>query len=384
MIYLDNAATSLPKPPGVIRAVTQAMNTLGNCGRGVHGGSLPAARAVFGARQKLADFFGFSHPERVCFTANATEALNTAIRGLLRPGDHVIATDLEHNSVLRPLYDMEKRGVSVSFLRADQRGCVDIEQLPSLIRKNTRCIVCTHASNLTGNVLDIRRVGQIAAARGLLFILDAAQTAGSLPIHMEKDHISVLCFTGHKGLMGPQGTGGLCVSPGITIAPLKSGGTGTMTWLPTQPEDYPTCLEAGTLNSHGIAGLAAGVDYIQSVGIGAIHEKELKLMGRFYQSVREIPGVTVYGDFSGDRAPVVALNIKGMDAADVSELLYGDYDIAVRSGGHCAPRMHDALGTRETGAVRFSFGWFNTQEETDAAAAAVAAIAAGDAPSQRA
>ncbi|MBS5522621.1 MAG: aminotransferase class V-fold PLP-dependent enzyme [Clostridiales bacterium] len=377
MIYLDNAATTQKKPECVVQAVVWAMGSLGNCGRGANDGALSAARVVYSAREALAKMFGLNCPERVCFTANSTEALNIAIRGLLGPKDHVITTDLEHNSVLRPLYGLVKKGMEISFLKADKNGRVDVEKIPGMIRENTKCIICTHASNLTGNVLDIHRIGEIAKSRGLLFILDASQTAGSFPIHMEKDNISVLCFTGHKGLMGPQGTGGLCVAKGVEIEPHKSGGTGVQTYLREQPREYPTRLEAGTLNSHGIAGLLAALKYIEETGIDTIHQKESALMERFYAGVRNIPGVTVYGDFSKpmERAPIVTLNIGGWDCGEVEDILSGQFDIAVRSGGHCAPRMHEALGTRETGAVRFSFGWFNTEGEIDIAVEAVKKIA---------
>lgn len=377
MIYLDNAATTQKKPECVVQAVVQAMGSLGNCGRGANEGALSAARVVYSAREALAKMFGLSCPERVCFTANSTEALNIAIRGLLRPKDHVITTDLEHNSVLRPLYELENKGVEISFLKADKKGRVDIEKISELIRENTKCIICTHASNLTGNVLDIHRIGELAKSRGLLFILDASQTAGSFPIHMEKDNISVLCFTGHKGLMGPQGTGGLCVANGVEIEPQKSGGTGVQTYLREQPREYPTRLEAGTLNSHGIAGLLAALEYIEAEGIDKIHQKECALMERFYMGIRNIPGVVVYGDFSDimGRAPIVAMNIEDWDCGEVEDVLSGQFNIAVRSGGHCAPRMHEALGTRENGAVRFSFGWYNTQNEVDMAVEAVKSIA---------
>lgn len=375
MIYLDNAATTLHKPDCVIQAVVEAMGSLGNCGRGANAGALSAARVIYGAREKIAGMFGFDHPERVCFTANSTEALNLAIRGLISPGDHVITTDLEHNSVLRPLYDLEKNGVELSFLRADGRGCIDINLIPSMVRSHTKCIICTHASNLTGNLVDIKKIGEIANKYKLLFIVDASQTAGSIPINMYEEHISVLCFTGHKGLMGPQGTGGLCVADGVDIRPMKSGGTGVQTYLRHQPSEYPTRLEAGTQNGHGIAGLSAALDYIQEVGISAIHKKEYDLMQRFYNGVKRISGVTVYGDFSNDRSPVVALNIEGYDSGEVEDILSEEYNIAVRSGAHCAPRMHEALGTKSTGAVRFSFGWFNTESEIDTAIDAVRRIA---------
>ncbi len=375
MIYLDNAATTLRKPEEVIRAVCDAMSSLGNVGRGVNEGSLSAGRVVYGAREKLAAFFGGDDPSRVCFTCNSTEALNIAIFGLLGPDDHVISTDLEHNSVLRPLYRLENRGMGLSFLRADRRGCVDLNELPDLLRPNTRAVVCTHASNLTGNALDIRRIGRFARENGLLFILDASQTAGSFPIDMEKDRIDVLCFTGHKGLMGPQGTGGMVIAPGVDIRPFKAGGTGVQSHLREQPKEYPTRLEAGTLNGHGIAGLSAAVDFLNSVGPGTIHKKEDSLARRFYEQVSRVPSVKVYGDFGADRAPIVTLNVGEMDSGEVSDILMTDYGIAVRSGAHCAPRMHEALGTTGQGAVRFSFGWFNTEEEADAAADAIREIA---------
>lgn len=377
MIYLDNAATSLRRPPCVIEAVTQAMQSLGNSGRGVNGGSLSAARVIYDARQKLADLFGCSSPERVCFTSNATEALNTAIFGLFGPGDHVITTDLEHNSVLRPLYRLEKRGVELSFVPADRLGRIALSDFAPLLRPNTRAVITTHASNLTGNLVDLDAVGAFAREHGLLYVVDASQTAGAFSIDMARSGISVLCFTGHKSMMGPQGTGGLCLAEGVEIRPLKTGGTGVQTYLPEQPAAYPTRLEAGTLNGHGIAGLSAAVDFLRETGVAAIHEKETALMRQFYDGVRAIPGVTVYGDFTGDRAPVVSLNIKDADSGEVADFLAAEYDIAVRSGAHCAPRMHRALGTEAQGAVRFSFGWYNTPAEVETAIAAIRSYAEG-------
>ena len=375
MIYLDNAATSLRKPEPVVQAVTAALCSMGNVGRGVNEGSLSAARVVYGAREKLSAFFGGDDPSRVCFTCNSTEALNIAIFGLLGPGDHIISTDLEHNSVLRPLYRLEGLGAELSFLPADRRGCVDYDALPGLLRPNTRAVVCTHASNLTGNALDIRRIGAFARERGLLFIVDASQTAGSFPISVEEDHISALCFTGHKGMMGPQGTGGLVIGRGVEIRPFKTGGTGVQSHLKEQPSAYPTRLEAGTLNGHGIAGLSAAVDFLNETGVETIHAREERLMRRFYEGVRAVPGVTVYGDFDHRRAPIVTLNIGDMDSGEVSDILMEDFGIAVRSGAHCAPRMHEALGTTAQGAVRFSFGYFNPEADADAAIEAVRSIA---------
>lgn len=377
MIYLDNAATSLRRPPCVIEAVAQAMQSLGNSGRGVNGGSLSAARVIYDARQKLADLFSCSSPERVCFTSNATEALNTAIFGLFGPGDHVITTDLEHNSVLRPLYRLEKRGVELSFVPADRLGRIALSDFAPLLRPNTRAVITTHASNLTGNLVDLDAVGAFAREHGLLYVVDASQTAGAFSIDMARSGISVLCFTGHKSMMGPQGTGGLCLAEGVEIRPLKTGGTGVQTYLPEQPAAYPTRLEAGTLNGHGIAGLSAAVDFLRETGVAAIHEKETALMRQFYDGVRTIPGVTVYGDFTGDRAPVVSLNIEDADSGEVADFLAAEYDIAVRSGAHCAPRMHRALGTEAQGAVRFSFGWYNTPAEVETAIAAIRSYAEG-------
>ncbi len=380
MIYLDNAATTLHKPPEVGQAILEAMGTLGNAARGAHGGSLTAARKVFDTRVKLASFFGCSDPSRVIFTANSTEALNIAIFGTLKAGDHVISTDLEHNSVLRPLYALEREhGVDLDFVRADKRGCIDYGDFTRLIRPNTRAIVCTHASNLTGQQLDIARIGAIAKSHGLLFIVDASQTAGAVPIHMGHMSIDILCFTGHKGLYGPQGTGGLCIADGVEIAPWKRGGSGIHSYDTQQPEEYPTRLEAGTLNSHGIAGLSAALDFLNRIGIERIAAKESVLMRRFYDGVNRIDGVTVYGDFeSENRCAIVALNVRDYDSGAVADALSEQYGIATRSGAHCAPRLHRALGTREQGAVRFSFSWFNTEEEVDAAIQAVREIAANN------
>lgn len=270
MIYLDNAATTMHKPPCVVRAVTEALESLGNCGPGGKRGVPVRGPGHLRRPGEAGGIFGRPEPGRVCFTSNSTEALNTAIFGLLGPEDHVISTDLEHNSVLRPLYRLEEAGMGLDFLAADRQGNIDYDQLPRLLRPNTRAIVCTHASNLTGNTLDLPRLGAFAREHGLLFVVDASQSAGSLPLDMTAYGISVLCFTGHKGLMGPQGTGGLCVAPGVEIRPLKTGGTGVQSHRKDQPEAYPTRLEAGTLNGHGIAGLSAALDWIRDTGRPAI------------------------------------------------------------------------------------------------------------------
>lgn len=372
MIYLNNAATTLQKPPCVVRAVVQAMEHQGSCARGSHASEMSAARTVFHTRETLARLFGFSHPERVIFTANATQALNAALWGFLRPGDHVIATDWDHNSVLRPLHALARtHGVEVDFLPADRQGRLRYDLLESLVRPNTRMLVGSHASNLTGNLLDLQRMSAFAKKHGLVFLLDAAQTAGCTPIAMEDMGVHLLAFTGHKGLMGPQGTGGLCVAPGVELRPLLSGGTGVRSFEEEQPEEYPEHLEAGTLNGHGLAGLGAAADFILETGADAIHVHERALTERFVRGLQSMDGVTVYGDFSGDRAPVVALNLEGWDPAAAADELSQAYDIAVRPGIHCAPRMHRALGTQDRGCLRFSFGWYTTEEDIDAALAAL-------------
>lgn len=377
MIYLDNAATTLHKPPQVAEAVLHAMTTMGNAARGAHSGALEASRTVFGTREKLARLFTCQRADHVVFTANSTEALNIAISGLIHKGDHVISTDCEHNSVLRPLYRLEEeRGVALDFVPADRQGLVDYADFERLMRPDTRAVVCTHCSNLTGNILDIGRIAGIAHSRGALLIVDASQTAGTVPIDMQALGVDVLCFTGHKGLMGPQGTGGLCIRPDVEIDPWKVGGSGVHSYDRHQPKEYPTRLEAGTLNSHGIAGLSAALDVILERGVADIQRAEHALMQRFYDGVRGISGVTVYGDFSApERGAIVALNIRDYDSSAVSDELAVTYGIATRPGAHCAPRMHAALGTTEQGAVRFSFSCYNTEQEVDAAIAAVRAIA---------
>ncbi|MBE5902146.1 MAG: aminotransferase class V-fold PLP-dependent enzyme [Lachnospiraceae bacterium] len=376
-MYFDNAATTRVKPQCVIDAVCEAMTSMGNASRGAHGSSLSASRVVYHTREKLARMFHCQRADHVILTMNATESLNIAIRGAIPAGSHVITTDLEHNSVLRPLYLMEKeKQCSLSFVASDLQGNVRPEQFEELITPKTRAIVCTHASNLTGNVVDIEAVGAIAKKHGLLFIVDASQTAGVLPIDMEQMNIDILCFTGHKGLMGPQGTGGMCIREGVEVEVFKCGGSGVHSYDKEQPRDYPTRLEAGTLNGHGIAGLYAALNYIEEVGISAIEQKENALALRFYEGIRNIEGIRVYSDMEAKQhTGVVALNIRDYDSAMVADALSEDYDIATRAGAHCAPRMHQALHTTEQGAVRFSFSWFNTEEEVDKAVEAIRELA---------
>ena len=310
-IYFDNAATTLKKPDCVINAVTEALKNLGNSSRGAYEASMDASRLIYDTRVQLAALFHAGEPRQTAFTSNSTEALNTAILGLLQGSGHVITTVMEHNSVLRPLYRLETMGTELSFLSCGERGELHCEGLEAALRPDTGAVVCTHASNLTGNSVDLKRIGNFCREHNLLFIVDASQTAGILEIDMQAMNIDVLCFTGHKGLYGPQGTGGICVREGLHISPLKSGGSGIQTYNKEQPSQMPAALEAGTLNGHGIAGLHAALSFIEEVGVEAIHGREMKLMRKFHDGVKEIPGVRIYGDFSDDnRAPIVALNIR--------------------------------------------------------------------------
>ena len=376
MIYLDNAATTMHKPQCVIDAVVSAMSSMGNAGRGANEASLSASRIIYDTREKLCRLFGGTDPKQIAFTNNSTESLNIAVKGLLNPGDHVITTVLEHNSVLRPLYEMESKGVKLTIVKSDREGRLDISRIGEAVCDETKMIICTNGSNLTGNYVDIEAVGKIARTHGVLFVVDASQTAGVFPIDVEKMNIDVLCFTGHKGLLGPQGTGGLYVSEGVAVRPLKCGGTGVQTYNKSQPAKMPTALEAGTLNGHGIAGLHAALEYLEETGIDRIRAREQELMWKFYEGVKDIPKVTVYGDFSErERCPIVLLNIGEYDSGEVSDALLTDYGISTRPGGHCAPLMHEALGTKEQGAVRFSFCHYNTDEEVETAIRAINELA---------
>lgn len=391
MYYFDHASTSMPKPQPVIDAVVHAMQHTGSSGRGAHDVSLEASRTLLGARNAMARLFGVGDPGRVAFAANATEALNTAVKGLLHPGDHVITTQWEHNSVLRPLYELGSVGVEMSVVPADSKG--RLEGVPDwvgsgaedavdwgrFVRPNTKAVVCNHASNVTGNVLDLEAVGRFCRERNLLFVVDVAQTAGMFPIDVEALGIDVLCFTGHKSLLGPQGTGGLYVRKGLQVRPLRTGGSGIMTFSRLHPQMMPEALEAGTQNVHGLAGLRAGVEYLFELGMASLRQREQELAGWFFEQVRDLDGVTVYGDFSvpEQRAPIVSLNVGEEHSGVVADVLGERYAIFTRAGGHCAPLMHVALGTRERGAVRFSFSHWNTHEDVEAAVRAVDELARG-------
>ena len=376
MIYLDNAATTMHKPKKVIDAVVCAMSSMGNAGRGANEASLSASRIIYDTREKLCRLFHGENPRQIVFTNNSTESLNIAIKGLLNPGDHVITTMLEHNSVLRPLYEMKEKGVELTIIESDKNGRFRLEDMEAAIRPNTKMIVCTNGSNLTGNYVPLKPVGELAKKHDILFVVDASQTAGVFPIDVQDMMIDVLCFTGHKGLLGPQGTGGMYVKEGIKIRPLKTGGSGVQTYSKTHPAEMPTALEAGTLNGHGIAGLHAAMSYLEETGVDHIRAREQELMWRFYEGVKDIPEITIYGDFSTkERCAIVTLNIGEYDSSEVSDALLTEYSISTRPGGHCAPLMHEALGTVEQGAVRFSFSHYNTEEEVDTAIEAVRELA---------
>ena len=376
MIYLDNAATTMKKPQCVIDAVVAAMSHMGNAGRGATTAALDASRVIYDTREKLSDLFNLQNPSRVAFTSNSTESLNTAIKGILSSGDHAITTSLEHNSVLRPLYDLQSKGMELSIVDCDENGNIDYNDFEKLIKENTKAIVCTHVSNLVGNVLDVKKIGSIAKKHNLIFIVDASQSAGVFEIDMQDMNIDILCFTGHKGLLGPQGTGGICVREGIDVRPLKVGGSGVNTFSKEQPVEMPTHLEAGTLNGHALAGLNAALDYLKEEGIDNIQKREEELMFRFYNGIKDIKDIKIFGNFENKRAAIVTFNVGDIDSAAFSDELSFAYDISTRAGAHCAPLMHKAMNTVEQGAVRFSFSHYNTEEEIDTAIKAVKEIAA--------
>lgn len=360
MIYLDNAATSFPKPSFVKQAVVDAMDNIGSDGRGAHEMTLRASRIVYSTRQNISKLFN-ADAMRVCFTLNATMALNTAILGLINANDHVITSVQEHNSVLRPLY---KTGADLTFLPIDEKGNVKIDMLGGSLKENTKAVILSHVSNVTGNVIDIKKVGQFCKEHNLYFIVDAAQSAGVFDIDMKEMNISVLCFTGHKGLLGVQGTGGLCVAKGIDINTLVTGGSGVHSFSKTHPDEYPTRLEAGTLNAHGLAGLNASVQWLNENGLASLREKETSLVRLFYNELCKIPQVKVYGDvLAENHGAIVSINIADEDAGIISDALYEDFGICTRAGAHCAPLIHKAFGTDRQGMVRFSFSHQNTEDE---------------------
>ncbi|OGD14462.1 cysteine desulfurase [Candidatus Atribacteria bacterium RBG_19FT_COMBO_35_14] len=370
MIYLDNAATSYPKPKEVGQAMMYFLEKVGATpGRSGHRLSIEAGRILYQARESLAELFNVDNPLRIIFTLNVTEALNLALKGLLRPGDQVITSSMEHNSVMRPLRELEKRGVEVKVIPCSSQGVLDPVDLERAIRKNTRLIVLNHGSNVIGTLLPIIEVGKIAQKHNVLFLVDTAQTAGCYSLDIKKDNIDLLAFTGHKSLFGPPGTGGLVVGERVDIKklnPLKTGGTGSHSESEEQPDFLPDIYESGTPNTVGLAGLNEGVRFILKEGIDKIRQHELNLSQKLIAGLKEIPGVIVYGEEQvTDRVAVISFNIKGQLSSEVGLRLDEKYDIMCRVGLHCSPAAHKTIGTFPRGTVRFSMSWFNTFEEVD-------------------
>ncbi len=366
MIYLDNAATSCPKPETVAQAITSALNSFGGVGRGVHPASVAAGLAVFEAREALSSLLGGPGSQRVSFTINASMALNIAIASLLPSGGRALTTAASHNSVLRPLYKArDERACTIRVTPHDRDGLLDYDQFEGMI-EGVDLVVLTHASNLTGDIYDVARIAHMAHKAGARVVLDAAQTAGAIPFDMTALGVDVVCFTGHKSLLGPQGTGGLLVAEGLEIAPLLEGGSGTRSFDERHPRIMPETLEVGTVNAHGIAGLAAGIEYLQTRGVDACADHEAALLERFVQGLSSIPDIRILGGHSKyGRCGIVAFTLGDIDSALIADRLAREKEICVRPGAHCAPLMHRALGTEEQGAVRVSFGPFNTEEEID-------------------
>lgn len=376
-MYLDNAATSFPKPECVYRTLDAFMRTsAANPGRSGHRMAVAAERAIAGARQRLARLLNAPDPRRIVWTGNCTGALNLALKGFLRAGDHVVTTQLEHNSVARPLRALEAKGVAVSRVACPE-GRFELAALLAEIRPETRMVALTHASNVTGAVLPVADVAAECRKRGVRVLVDAAQTAGVLPIDVRAWELDLVAMPGHKSLFGPPGTGALYIREGLELTPLLEGGTGSQSELDEQPEALPDCFEAGTLNSAGIAALGAAVEWILETGLTQIRAREEELVGRLWSGLFEIEGLTLYGPRPGmDRVSVVSFNLAGWEPTDAAAVLDDRFDLQCRPGLHCAPWAHRSLGTFPRGTVRFSPGYFNTPEEMDRAVEAVKQLAA--------
>lgn len=377
MIYFDNAATTMLKPACVSEAVCAAIGSFGGVGRGVHPASIAAGMAVYDARDRVARLLNAPSATQVAFAHNATMALNIAITGLLPDAGRAVTTAASHNSVLRPLFRArDTRGVRVDVAPIRPDGSLDYDAYEALLAEGADVVAVTHASNLTGDVYDVARMAAAAHEAGALFVLDAAQTAGAYPLDMAAIGADIVCFTGHKSLFGPQGTGGLCVAEGIEVPALLEGGSGTHSFDERHPSFMPERLEAGTLNAHGLAGLAAGVSYIEERGVARIAAEVRALVDRFEAGVRAIEGVRVYGGGEPAHCGIATINVGDVDSGAVADALAQDFGICTRAGAHCAPLMHRALGTEQQGAVRFSFSHLNTAAEVDRALEAVREIAA--------
>lgn len=369
IIYLDHAATSWPKPPGVGEAMMEILNgPAANAGRGNHGMALQAGRVLFRTRSQLAKLFNISNPNNIAFTSNTTSALNLAIKGFLRPGDHVIATMIEHNSVRRPLeYLRRTQGISVDYTPVNREGKLNLEDLKTRFKPTTRLVICSHSSNLLGSILPIRDISALAHEHGATLLVDAAQTAGTYPIDVQDLDIDLMAFPGHKGLLGPQGTGGLYIRPEIDLEPLLHGGTGSQSEAPEQPDVRPDRFEAGTANAPGIAGLGAGVSFVLKQGVEHIYQREWELTQLVMEELQSLAEISIIGPSLGEsRTGIVSFTMAGRDASDVAFALDRDYGIAVRAGYHCTPLGHQAAGTLEGGAVRVSVGYNTTTQDVEA------------------
>jgi len=379
-VYLDNAATSFPKPEAVLAAmIYYQQNVGGSPGRSGHGRSIDAGRMVYETREALANLFNIEDPLRVALTKNSTESLNIALHGGLKPGDHVITAAMEHNSVMRPLRFLETRGVEVSVIPCSLHGELDPDDIQGAFRKNTKMVVLTHASNVTGTIMPVETVGSIIREKGgVLFCVDAAQTAGALPIDVQKMGIDLLAFTGHKSLFGPQGTGGLYIREGLDnkISPLMMGGTGSRSEFEKQPEFMPDKYESGTPNAIGLVGLGAGVSFVLEQTVDAIRAKEEELTSRFLAQLQDLKDdVIIYGPKDAARqTAVVSFNIQNTTPSDAALYFEEKWGILCRPGLHCAPSTHHTIGTFPQGTIRFSFGFFNTDQDVDHACAAVRAF----------
>jgi cysteine desulfurase/selenocysteine lyase len=378
MIYFDNAATSWPKPPAVRGALDEYFGEAGgNPGRSGHRMSVAAARIVEKAREALAELFNAHDPSRIVFTHNATHALNIALHGLLRPGDHVVTTSVEHNSVMRPLRHFERLGVEITVVDCTPEGKLDVETVRRAVRRDTRLLVTTHASNVTGALSPVADLAALAQSAKIIYLVDAAQTAGVIPIDVEALGVDMLAFTGHKGLLGPTGTGGLYIREGLSLAPLMRGGTGSDSVHEIQPEFLPDVHESGTLNLAGIAGLGAAVRFLLEIGIEAVRAHEKKLIAQFLAGASEISGLILYGPKDAVlQCGLASVNIERALPSEVGLILDQSFGIMARTGLHCAPSAHRTLGTFPTGAVRFSFGCFNTPAEVERGLEALCQVAA--------
>ncbi len=381
-IYLDNAATSFPKPEAVYRAVNDTLQKYGSSpGRGGHKMSMQTERITFGARETIASFFNIPSSSNVIFTFNVTMGINLALKGILKTGDHVITSSMEHNAVMRPLKRLEKEGVAKTVVKCSKEGFLNPKDIEKEIKPNTKLIVITHASNVVGTIMPIREVGEIARKKGIVFLVDAAQSAGLLPIDAQKDNIDILACTGHKSLFGPQGTGFLYIKDGLDVKPLIEGGTGSNSESDEMPDFLPDKFQGGTFNTPGIAGLGAGIEFIRNEGLQKIRDKELHLITEIMNELKKIRGVKLYGPLNPlDRVAVVSFNIEGKDPAEVGNILNEEYDIMSRVGLHCAPNAHRTIGTFPHGTVRVGVGYFNTENDIEKLIKAVKDIELGSSP----